>query len=304
MNRRWILFLLICVGAPYAIAEDCEEGLKSTCEEPSEFTPGRWAFTDASGTLTFGGTDETPQTLYGVGGTFQFERLGGDEANFIEIACDGSITGSGHDRLAGQLTHDALSHPACNYEDNIQHTIEIEREYMITGMVDSENKLILEYTVTNGTATIQQSQYLCFIDVGRDECVTEQFTYGCSGQMIDLAGQTDRVIIEGTLNSETNRFMATETSEVELLMDTEYGCDPSITSTWIHAFFWDEGSFPFCQHHEQWPGFFASDCTDAEVDMQVNTTLERKTGIATDAQLEEPAYFLGRAVRQHPNRDH
>ena len=152
----WIL-LLMALSA----AATCPVDTPASCDIDSQLANGRWDLSQVNGQYTLTGNEvfcqfldngvcDLPDDYNPVSGTFNVSRLGGSEANYIDVACDGSITGQGHEQISGTLDKTAdiqYGYLTCNDTEpqDMSWNVTIDRQYDISGEVTGVGQVDLNY---------------------------------------------------------------------------------------------------------------------------------------------------------------
>lgn len=135
------------------------------CDNNGDFVGGRWDISERLGDYTLSGTeiffwpeydpDGYLSEDYITSGTLTVEILGGPEENFLDVACDGTVSGQGRERITGTI--DKVFAPAVDCSALLSDDMDmvwdvvIERSYTITGSVSGYGQLDLELTVDEAT---------------------------------------------------------------------------------------------------------------------------------------------------------
>ncbi|GEM_PF-1179106 len=153
-------------------AADCPDIPPPECG--SAIAAGRWNLTAQPTIIRITGT-ETDSGIaveefgdhaldWTLDGELTQEWLGGAEENYIDITCEGSVTGKGHDRITGEFRKTQVPGTYCEEfsngtilgENPIEtHNVTLERTYDITGRVIDSGKLELRFVFTSGSLRME-----------------------------------------------------------------------------------------------------------------------------------------------------
>jgi hypothetical protein len=159
---------MLMAGSAAGICQsaDCPDLPPPECE--TEIAAGRWNLLPVTGTIRITGTEtdrgpaveegHDPAIDWTVDGTLAHEWIGGEEENYVDIDCDGTVTGKGHDRITGEIRKTMVEETYCNGDsDGIlgenpveTHTVTLERTYDIVGRVLDAGTMELTFDFTSG----------------------------------------------------------------------------------------------------------------------------------------------------------
>ena len=140
------------------------------CDVTDQFTSGRMAFTQLNGSYEINGTEEyiydedydwLISDEFETSGTLEVELVDGAEANYLDINCDGTVTGQGKDKISGIINKTYIDSAVCPngtiFEipaNEMDWNIEINRSYSITGTVTNTGELELELSIDTAELSI------------------------------------------------------------------------------------------------------------------------------------------------------
>lgn len=229
MSKRAHTFLLLLTSsiatllaaAPPAQALSCPTLPPPDCAVDAQFASGRWDLSSISGAYTLTGLEEFDVYAgdpdaggvfiddYQTDGTLAVQMIGGPTENYIDVACDGSVTGQASERITGTIDKIA-QHPFDHWNGDfcfpvpydMNWTVTIERSYSITGDVTGSGILELDYDVQD--ATIQASGNYAW----SDDCIFEEDPM--SGlENFDLAGDIEQVLLSGPYDPSSGTWQPT-----------------------------------------------------------------------------------------------
>ncbi|MEM8930210.1 MAG: hypothetical protein AAGE94_03500, partial [Acidobacteriota bacterium] len=272
-----------------------------TCDIDSQFPGGRWDISQITGSYTLSGSevywpfldDEELSDDYTTNGTLDVQRMGGESENYLEVECDGTVTGQGRERLTGTISKTANiwyynSDTCINQPSDMSWTVTIERTYSITGNVSGSGQLDLELSVDQATFDLDGSLAASF------DCI---FIRG-SGTVssFDVSGDTESVRFSGAPPTDGGSWQPTVTPNgsktwvddvlhrLKLSMEHEYQDDtltlsPSLTG--------GSGGQPARQEYLE---YLIQDAVTVSENLQA--TAEPKTPVITSMELQEPSRYL------------
>ncbi|MFC3194015.1 hypothetical protein ACFODZ_07160 [Marinicella sediminis] len=211
------LSLLILITT--AVSASCPTDTPATCAIDEQLANGRWDMSQVNGQYTINGNEVFCEFLSDgfcdladdydpVNGQLSVSRLGGEPANYLEVACDGSITGKGHEMINGTIDKTAniqYDWISCNDTDpqDMSWNIIIERQYDITGQVTGTGSA--ELTYTNDISTISIDGVFAY---GVD-CFW--FSYPGSLLNFDVSGNPETVTLSGSYDPSSHTWNPTST---------------------------------------------------------------------------------------------
>ena len=289
---------------PAAVAaQNCPTSPPPSCGIDDQIAAGRWHTDQASGSYSFSGSEQycefeddcTVVADYSpVSGTLSVTKLGGPGENFLDIECDGTVTGQGRERISGVITkNEAVADPVLCLDSPYDMTwnVTIERSYDITGSVTGAGQLDLEYNVH--TATIDINGNFAW---GQD-CFWLSYSDSVSG--FDISGDTEPVRLSGSYDPNSGTWNPTRTStgarswvddiahRLKLDSQLTYGSSPPPThslSPSLQAPGSSQGG------NLLYNEYFVQD--SVTVTGSVSYTPEPQTPIVTSAELQEPEVYL------------
>lgn len=184
-----------------------------TCDVDGQFIGGRWDLSQIAGNYSFSGSetfwpfidDGSVTDIYQTSGSLNVAMLGGAEDNYIDVACDGSVTGRGRERISGSLTKSPniwyYNPDFCSgFPATMTWSIDIERSYSISGSVSGTGQLDLSYQVDTATLDFSGLMAQSF------DCV---FIAAQRSFALDIAGDTEQVRLSGGYDPEAGTFSPT-----------------------------------------------------------------------------------------------
>jgi hypothetical protein len=277
---------------------NCAVGFQSSCPEAESLPipPGKWSRLSKTGTEVFSGIEDLGNALgcctNEATGTFSIAQTGEASSNYIELSCDGSVTGQGRDSFDGSLFK-FNNVGACYqfYEDGVlslDYPTQINRQYTVTGQLLGDGTFDLEYHLTGGGRTWSETEVYFRRQA---ECtLDEPFTLGPSTVGFPLpAGDTyptdltDQVEIAGSLNGDESVLTATEVSR------DQFG-EHERPVSWLHwSMDWTDpkNGFPVIGP------FVTTRANNTFATTQnVTSVFELRTPLITDGQVDAPAFYL------------
>lgn len=210
----WAL-ILITLSA----AATCPVDTPASCAIDNQLANGRWDLSQVNGQYTLTGNEVFCEFLGSgfcdgvddynpVEGTFDISRLGGTEENYIDVACDGTITGQGHELISGTLDKTAdiqYNYSTCNGVEpqDMSWDVTIDRQYDINGQVTGVGQVDLNYE--NDTSTITITGVSAY---GMD-CYW--FSYDANLPDFDLSGTPESVTLSGAYDPVAYQWSPTTT---------------------------------------------------------------------------------------------
>ncbi len=273
------------------------EPLPEDCAISTQFTSGRVAFTQLNGIYEISGTEKyggDPYDNFNSSGSLQVELIDGQDANFLDIDCDGSVTGQGKDKISGVITKEFDNSEVCTSVLNqlppneMNWNIEVERTYSITGNVTAVGELELELTIDEATLTVlDDSNFIINVD-----CFWGEWTNGHDD--IDVSGYIEKIKL---LDSAYDPMTSTHWNPELTILDSQswlekmgqhfvldyhnVGHEPELV---------DPANLPDEYLYYQYSTMLFQDTVTAELtaDFQSNP----KSPAITDLKLDEKKYYL------------
>lgn len=168
------------------------------CAVGDDFVAGRWDLSALSGSYGLSGTERFHDVFaglwddYSTSGTLAIEMLGGAESNWVDVACDGTVTGQATERISGSISKNWLASNCINPQPppgDMLWSVTIERTYSITGTVTGPGELELDLQVDTATIDLGGT----FGESG--DCRGESFSASVGG--VDISGDTELVTLSG-----------------------------------------------------------------------------------------------------------
>jgi hypothetical protein len=286
-------------------ADDCPVGLTNACTTPPPFPTGRWEFTEDAGTVGISGKSTFSYVFEGstftysakASGSFAYSRVGGPENNFIEIDCDGVVTGKGKDRFAG-TSGAAVENPPCPADFvSSQAILTINREYDITGLAQEDGSLLLTNTMTGGAYTASMKNV--FTTGSDGNCFAAEDPADYSGNLVEDPMFVDREVLRlnGMFNTESNTWTSV-TITPQLSFQEEDGIAyESAYGSWLAGWLRDHGCAgeALGDASKYW-NYMVDDQSNDGGTNTITTTLSGKLTLRTptvkEAYLQEPQFFI------------
>lgn len=288
------------------LAADCPVGLTNSCTEPPAFPVGRWEFTEDAGTVVISG--QAHAGLYGysisVNGSFTYNRQGGPENNYIEVDCEGVITGKGQDKYTGSVHMSAVGNPCPGNFGKNDTDYTMSRQYDITGMVQPDGSILLTNSMTIlGPYSIDMTGEYIYGNPTNGGCNRGPDPVSDSGGAEPLDGFVSLEIfrITGTFNAESNTWDAvfeplggigyetgSPTEEFNTLYK-EWMVDLA-RYTGLQADNHDGSQFWYAMLDDY--DFLTESGTKNSVTTTMTSKLILRTPSVKDAHLEEPQFFI------------
>jgi hypothetical protein len=270
------------------------------CDNNGQFVGGRWDLSQITGTYTISGSEvfypylDDPKLSddYQVDGSLSVQMDGGSEENYLEVECDGTVTGQLKQRYTGTIDKTAnISYYDPKYciqePSDMSWSITVERTVSVTGSVSGYGQLDLELSVDTASFELDGSLAQSF------DCV---FISG-SGNVssLDVSGDTESIRMSGGYDPDNGTFepSITVTSSkpwiddvlhrVTLDQDHQYQ-DDTIT---LSPSFSGGGSQAPLQEYNEYVLQDAVTVTGNE-----DATAEPKTPAITSMELQEPSQYL------------
>ena len=161
-----VLLLALMLPAQLLMAQSCPTAPPQDCDIDDQIASGRWHMDQIDGSYTFSGSERfcefeedcyVPGDYDPISGTLNVSRLGGPDQNYLDIECDGTVTGQGRERISGTISKsEAVVDPVLCLDSPYDMTwnVTIERTYDITGNVTGAGQLDVEYNVHTATINI------------------------------------------------------------------------------------------------------------------------------------------------------
>ncbi len=197
-----MLAIALAAGAARARADCPPDPPPPDCDNNGMFAGGRWELSGLSGTYTLAGDEvfypdiffPDWQDDFHTSGTLTVTMGGGPTENWLEVGCDGTVTGQLKETISGTVEKIAdISYydpVTCPYQpEDMLWNLTIERTVAVTGSVTGTGQLDLELSVD--TATLDFNGSLTF---GVD-CV--DFHGTDSFQDFDLSGDVEEIRMAG-----------------------------------------------------------------------------------------------------------
>ena len=298
-----VFALAICTASSGAFAQSCPTDPPPDCGIDDQLAAGRWHTDQVNGSYSFSGSEQycefeddcTVVADYDpISGSLDVTKLGGPDQNFLEVQCDGTVTGQGRERISGVITKtQAVADPVLCLDSPYDMTwnVTIERSYDITGNVTGSGQLDLEYNIH--TATIDIDGNFAW---GQD-CFWLSYDDSVNG--FDISGDTEQVRLSGSYDPVNATWNPTRTSTGarswvddiahRLKLDSEliYGSTPPPTHT-LSPSLQAPGSSQ--GGNLLYNEYFMQD--SVSVSDSVSYTPEPQTPIVTSAELQEPEVYL------------
>ena len=270
------------------------------CDNGGQFPGGRWDLSQISGSYSFSGSErfypflDDPEVYddYETEGELTVSMLGGSEQNYVDVGCDGTVTGQGREQIAGTITKSpnlAFYDPefCINEPAEMSWTVTIERTYSITGSVSGSGQLDLDYSIDQATIDFSGSLAASF------DCV---FIQGSDTFNLDISGDTEQVQLSGAIDASSTSWSPTFTprgartwvddiahrirlDQMHQFQDDTLTLSPSLAGA--------GGSQPPRQEYNK--AFMQNAVTVTD---SINATAEPKTPIITSMSLDEPSQYL------------
>lgn len=296
------LVALLAIAMPALAVCPVDPPPPEDCDNNGDFVGGRWDISERLGNYTLDGTeifywpdpvpDENLVEDYITTGTLNVEIVGGVDENFIDVACDGTVSGQGRERISGTIDKafaPALSCSALLSDDMDMHwNVVIERSYTITGVVSGHGQLDLDLTVD--TAILDASgQLYAQLD---GFCQTQPQSI----EALDIAGDIERIRLSGGYDPD-NGLYEPQISTLDArtwLDDIFHRLALNFEWPWIGAPFVmnpvlePAGSTqpPFQTDNE----YFIQDAVSVTEDLQIKS--DSTAPIIVSLVLQEPAQYL------------
>ena len=300
---RAAALLALILPAHLLMAQSCPTSPPPDCGIDDQIASGRWHMDQIDGSYSFSGSEQFCEfegdcdftdDYNPISGTLNVSRLGGPDQNYLDIECDGTVTGQGRERISGTISKsEAVVDPVLCLDSPYDMTwnVTIERTYDITGNVTGAGQLDVEYNVH--TATIDIDGNFAW---GQD-CFWLSYDDSVSG--FDISGDTEQVQLSGSYDPDSATWNPTQTSTGasswvddiahRLKLDSEliYGqtsppehvLNPSL-----------DGPGSSQGANQLYNEYFVQD--SVTVTDSVSYTPEPQTPTVTSAELQEPEVYL------------
>ncbi|MEM1205298.1 MAG: hypothetical protein AAGN66_18865 [Acidobacteriota bacterium] len=297
----WILPVFCVLVATPSLATCPPDPPPPDCGIDDQFPGGRWDLSQITGSYTLSGDevfwpfldDDELWDDYSVDGSLSVQMDGGPSENYLDVECDGTVTGQGKERITGTLSKTAdiwyYDEEFCiNDPADMEWTVTIERTYSISGNVAGAGQLDLDLSVDEATIDMNGSLAASF------DCI---FISG-SGNLssFDLSGDTEQVRLSGTVDETAWTWDPTVTprgaktwvddvlhrlalNQTHQYMDNTLSLAPSLDGA--------AGGQPAKQEHNH---YFIQDAVT--VTANLSAMAEPKTPVVTSLELEEPSQYL------------
>lgn len=206
--------LMVSVSSFDAHAACVDPPPPPTCDVEGQFIGGRWDLSQLSGQYSVSGSesfrpfiDDSLTDEYQTSGSLSVTLLGGSQDNYVDVACDGSVTGRGRERISGSLTKSPniwyYNPDTCSgFPATMSWSLDIERSYLISGSVSGSGQLDLTYEVDSASLDFQglmaQSYDCVFISAQRSF-------------VLDIHGDSEQVRLAGGYDPDAGTFSPTIT---------------------------------------------------------------------------------------------
>ena len=300
--RAAALLALGLVAHPLT-AQSCPSTPPPECGIDNQIAAGRWHLDQVDGSYSFSGSERfcefeddcfVPGDYNPISGTLNVNKLGGPDQNYIEIDCNGTVTGQGRERISGTINKsEAVVDPVLCQDAPYDMTwnVTIERTYDITGNVTGAGQLDVEYNVH--TATIDIDGNFAW---GQD-CFW--LTYDDSVSGFDISGDTEQVQLSGSYDPINATWSPTQTStgarswvddiahRLKLNSELIYGPTPPPEHVLNPSL---DGPGSSQGGNLLYNEYFVQD--SVTVTDSVSYTPEPQTPAVTSAELQEPEVYL------------
>ncbi len=310
---RTLFFILIAVAwlhsAPTSAQLSCPVDEPTNCSVTTMLANGRWDMSQVSGSYEINGSETFCEYLVDgcqlmddyspVSGSLSVQKIGGSEENYIEVSCDGSVTGAGHEILTGTINKQenvGWDYPYCysgmpnevETPADMDWNVTIEKRYTITGQVTGNGTVDLEYHIDQATMDLDGT-----FAFGTD-CIWWEHNHNESG--INLAGDTEKVTLSGSYDSQTHNWQPQQTPQAgekdwvddvmhRLKLDAQNNGPNGMT---MSPSLMPKGNIQ--QSQQEYLDYFIQD--SVTVSGTVSQQPSPETPIITDMQLSEPAQYL------------
>lgn len=271
------------------------------CDNNGQFLGGRWDLSQISGSYTLSGdevffpylSDPQVQDDYHTSGTLTVTMNGGATENYLDVGCDGTVTGQLKERITGTVDKSEdvwyFDPQYCiNQPYDMSWTVTIERTMSVTGTVTGTGQLDLDLSVDTATFDFNGSlaaSYDCVFIQGSD-----------SFQGFDVSGDVEQVRMAGGYDPDNGTFSPTITQlgaktwvddilhRLKLNGQHQYQDDTITVSPSLDG---PGGSQPSMQEYNQ---YFIQDAVTVAGSVQAQA--EPKTPEITSLELQEPSQYL------------
>ena len=286
---------------------NCPTDEPAVCPIETQLPNGRWYLSQVTGDYTLEGNEVFCQFLDAgfcdisddyspISGNFMIQKIGGIEENYIDVACDGSVTGKGSERITGTIDKTANIMydytPSCiapgTFEDpqDMSWDITIERTYDITGNITGNGQAELTYTINTATIDI----------VGNFAFGVDCYWLSYDDNIIDfdISGDTENVQLLGVFDPinytwQPNQLISGDKSWLDSVLHrlrlnaTENGINVS-----FNPVLEPQGS---SQPQDQlYNTYFIQDSVTVTQDIQYDT--KPSTPSITNLTLQEPSQYI------------
>lgn len=301
-------FLIFCalavatlVGTGSADAQCPPDPPPPECDNNGQFLGGRWDMSQISGSYTVSGDERVWPYLddtdvyddFHVSGTLNVSINGGATDNYLEVECDGTVSGQLKQRFTGSIDKVAdvwyYDPQYCiNSPYDMNWTVTVERTVSVTGSVSGYGQLDLDLTVDTATLDVNGSMAASF------DCIFINGSINVSG--FDISGDTENVRLSGGYDPDNGSFAPTITPlsgspwiddilhRVKLNGDHQYQNGTITVSPSLDA---AAGAQPARQEYNEYllqTAVTITGSTDAQA--------EPKTPEVTSLELQEPEQYL------------
>ena len=202
------VFIFLILGST-AVNAMCPVDTPAMCEIDQQLANGRWDLSQVNGQYTLSGNEvfcefldegfcDLADDYDPVTGQFEVNRLGGVDENYIEVACDGSIIGQGHEQINGTLDKTAniqYGVVICGELEpqDMSWDVTIDRQYDITGQVTGAGQV--ELTYGNDVSTISINGTLA----RGDDCFWSIYPINLNN--FEISGAPEEVTLSGSYDA-------------------------------------------------------------------------------------------------------
>jgi len=303
---RFALALLaltvVLLSAAGVVASDCPpDPPPPECDNDGQFLGGRWDLSQISGSYTVSGDEKFWPYLddvdvfddYHVDGTLNVSMDGGSSDNYLEVECDGTVSGQLKQRFTGSIdkTADVWYYDpkyCINSPYDMNWTVTVERTVSVSGTVSGYGQLDLDLTVDTATLDVNGSMAASF------DCIFIDGSINVMG--FDISGDTENVRMSGGYDPDNGSFAPDITPlsgspwiddilhRVKLNGDHSYQPGTITVSPSLDA---AAGSQPARQEFND---YLLQ--TAVTISGSVNAQAEPKTPEVTSLELQEPQQYL------------
>lgn len=298
--------VLIASSPAPSIAGNCPVLPPPVCSVEDQFPAGRWDISEIQGDYSIGGEEvfdvyaNDPDAggvfldVYRTDGLLTAEMVGGPTQNYIEVECDGTVTGQASELITGTVEKIA-QHPFDYYNADfcfpvpfdMSWDVTIDRTYAITGQVTGEGELELDYDVHTAAVSVSGNY------AWSDDCIfIEDPISGLDG--FDLSGNIERVRLSGLVDPITGVWTPEiNPREAETWVDDilhRLRINGAATDTFppfVPSLDPAGSTQPSPQRHNR---YFVQD--SVVIDDDITAEAEPKQPVVTDLSLAEPRAYL------------